>query len=56
MREEIIENELEPEPALAPPLGPPRTALRLERWTISLMIFDLSLVVSRGRRSLKLRS
>jgi preprotein translocase SecE subunit len=29
MREEIIENELEPEPALAPPLGPPphRTAI-----------------------------
>jgi preprotein translocase SecE subunit len=25
MWEEIIENELEPEPALAPPLGPPRT-------------------------------
>jgi preprotein translocase SecE subunit len=25
MWEETIENELEPEPALAPPLGPPRT-------------------------------
>jgi preprotein translocase SecE subunit len=25
MWEELIENELEPEPALAPPLGPPRT-------------------------------
>ena len=46
MWEEIIENELEPEPPLAPLWGRPALlALGLERWTVSLMIFDLSLVV-----------